>query len=214
MWKRWLFSLSLAATPLFGQLESHTVTISATRTAYLQPDEVVFGLSVSASGTTNLNQIVAALSGVGITSTNLTGVGTSTSPPSVQWNFTLATPISNLAATIGSLAQIQQSIEQNNSGLTLSFNVEGTEVSQQLQQSQTCSNSVLIADATTQGQKLASAAGLTLGPIARLANAPLAETYGVPSLVHLGNIVSNFVLAGSFSSPITCSLVVEFQLLP
>ena len=43
--------LLLAAAPLFAQLESHTLAISATRSINLQPDQVVFGLSVSSAAT-------------------------------------------------------------------------------------------------------------------------------------------------------------------
>jgi uncharacterized protein YggE len=207
----------LAAAPLFAQLESHTLAISATRSINPQPDQVVFGLSVSSAATASLDQIVGALSGLGVTSANLTGVGNS-SPTTLQWSFTLAAPLSNLSATIGSLTKLQQTIAQNNSGLTSTFGVEGTQVSQQLQQSQSCSNTDLIADATAQAQKLAAAAGLTLGPILKLSNVPLAQTYAVPAIAErLGSFVSgdfSEVLLESAPTPVTCSLLVKFQLLP
>ena len=47
----------------------------------------------------------------------------------------------------------------------MSFSIVGTQVSQQLAQSQTCSLSGLIAAATTQAQNLAAASGFTLGAI-------------------------------------------------
>jgi hypothetical protein len=207
----------LAAAPLFAQLESHTLTISATRTINLQPDQVVFGLSVSSTAVTSLDQIVGALSGLGITSANLSGVDNS-NPTTLQWSFTLVAPLSNLSATIGSLTKLQQTIAQNNSGLTLTFAVEGTQVSQQLQQSQSCSNADLIADATAQAQKLAAAAGLTLGTILKLSNVPVAGTTAVPvNVAELGSFVSgdfSDFLLGYLPSPVTCSLLVKFQLLP
>ena len=212
MWK--LSLLLLMAAPVFGQLDPHTITISATRSTYLQPDDAVFSLSVSAGAATSLDQVVAALSSLGISSSNLTGVNNTFSPPNLQWNFNLAVPLSSLTATIGSLTKLQQTITQNNSGLTLSFSVNGTQISQQLQQTQSCSNSELIADATAQAQKLAAAAGLTLGPIAKLSNGPLPQTYAVLYDPLVGYVVpSNFRL-GLVASPVTCSLVVEFRLLP
>jgi len=209
----------LGAAPLFGQLESHTLTVSAARSIAMLPDQALLGLSVSSAVTTNLDQIVAALSGLGITSANLAGVGSSTVPPSVQWNFTLAVSLSNLTATIGSITKLEQTIAQNNSGLTLTFGINGTQVSQtsqQLQQSQSCSNSDLIADATAQAQKLAAAAGLSLGPILKLSNAPLIQQN--PIGARLGDALpgltfGNF-LVGYVSPPVACSLVVQFQLLP
>jgi hypothetical protein len=212
--------LLLAAAPLFAQLDSHTVAISATRSINPQPDQVVFGLTVSSGATASLDQIVGALSGLGVTSANLNGVSNST-PTTLQWSFTLAAPLSNLSATIGSLTKLQQTIAQNNSGLTLTFIVNGTQVSQQLQQSQSCSNADLIADATAQAQKLAAAAGLTLGPILKLSNLPVAQSYAVPvNVAEVGSFVSGdfsgfpgFLLAAA-PSPVTCSLLVKFQSLP
>jgi hypothetical protein len=176
-------SRSRSASPVASAGSPRTLTISANRTTYLQPDEVVFGVSVTSGVATTADQIVAALSGLGIASSNLTGVNTTSAPPNLQWAFNLAIPLSNLTAILASLAKLQQTIAQNDSGLTLTFNVNGTEVSQQLQQSQSCSNSDLIADATTQAQKLAPAAGLTLGATLQLSNAPLIQPYAAASLV-------------------------------
>jgi hypothetical protein len=213
--------LLLAAAPLFAQLESHTLSISASRSINLQPDQVVFGLTVNSGATASLDQIVSALAGLGITSANLTGVNSYPAPTTFQWNFTLAAPLANLSATIGSLAKLQQTIAQNNSGLMLTFSVNGTQVSQQLQQSQSCSNADLIADATAQAQKLAAAAGLTLGPVRQLSNAPPLESSGpgyvVPVLAERVGFflnVGSFSLLGAAPSPVTCSLLVKFQLLP
>jgi spore germination protein YaaH len=217
-----LLLLLFSAAPLFAQLESHTLAISASRSINLQPDQVVFGLTVSSAATASLDQIVSALAGLGITSASLAGVNNYSAPTTFQWNFTLAAPVASLSATIGALTKLQQTIAQNNSGLTLTFAINGTQVSQQLQESQSCSNSDLIADATAQGQKLAAAAGLTLGPILRVSNVPVNQNYAVPSIVgRLGSSVSG-VLFASFSdflvsaplTPVTCSLLVTFQLLP
>jgi uncharacterized protein YggE len=207
MWKFLLPLLLLVTAPVFGQLTPHTITISATSSTYLQPDSVVFGLSVTAGPATTLDQIVASLSSLGVTSSSLTSVNNTSDPPNLQWNFNLAEPLASLTATIGTLTKLEQTITQNNSGLTLSFSVEGTQVSQQLQQSQTCSNANLIADATAQAQQLATAAGLTLGPVLQLSNAGL--TYGVLALPTLVEIVAN-----NYVPPVSCSLTVQFQLRP
>jgi uncharacterized protein YggE len=213
MWKLGLVIFSLAATPVFAQLPSNTLTITATRTINLQPDQALLSLSVTSSAATNLGQVVAALSGVGVTPANLSGVGNNTTPPSFQWNFTLPVPLSNLTASIAALSNLEQTIAQNNSGLILTFPVEGTQVSpasQQQQQSQPCSNADLIADATAQAQKLVAAAGMILGPIIKLSNAPTAaQVYAVPTLALVP--VSSFLLSAPPSTA-TCSLVVQFQL--
>ena len=63
MWKLGFAIFSLAAAPVFAQLPSNTLTITATRTINLQPDQALFSLSVTSSAATNLGQVVAALSG-------------------------------------------------------------------------------------------------------------------------------------------------------
>jgi hypothetical protein len=214
MWKPWLAILSLAAAPVFGQVVSPTLTITATRSVLLQPDDVAFSLTVSSSATASLDQIVAALSGLGVTSANLASVFNGPSLP-FQWSFTLNVPIAKLTTTIGSLTELEQNIGQNNSGLALTFTVDGTQASQlsgQIQQSQPCSNSDLIADATAQAQKVAAAAGFTLGPILKLSNAPLSQpTLFVAEASFIG-VFSSIIFQPAIQPSTTCSLVVEFQL--
>ncbi len=214
--------LLLGAAPAFGQIESHTVTISATRSMVLEPDQIVLELTVSSNPSATLDQIVGALSGLGVTDANLTGTYSS-NPPTLSWNFSFTAPLANLTATIGSITKIEESIAQNNSGLTLTFYISGTQVSQQLQQAQTCPNSDLISDASAQAQKLAAAAGMTLGPVLRLSNAPSSQRPQsqpalVPANVELSGIIgAYFILQSPLTpppSPLTCSLSVQFQLLP
>ncbi len=171
----------------------------------------MFGIAVS-SRVNTLDQIVGALAGLGITSANLSGINNDAAPQ-LRWAFTLAVPLSNLTATIGSLTKLEQTIAQNNSGLTLTFNVVGTQVSPQLQQSQSCSTSDLITDATAQAQKLAGAAGLAIGPILRLSSAPSIEPTAARGYAFISGSFSDFLL-GPAPSPVTCSLAVEFQLQP
>ena len=211
--------LCIATLPLFGQFPSNTVTISAARTVSVQPDQAVLSLTVTSSPGTNLEQIVSPLSGLGITPLNLSGVNSS-SATMLQWNFSLAVPLSNLTATLASLTNLVQNIAQNASGLTLTFNVIGVQASAQLvqaQQAQTCSNVNLISDATAQAQKLVAAAGMALGPIRKLSNATLSNEPAAVSYISgyfaLPEIV-DFLVPTNYSPPSTCSLTVQFQLLP
>ena len=201
----------LVGMPIFAQLESHTVTITASRQIALQPDQVVFGLSVSSAGSASLDQIVAALSGLSITAANLTGVSNS-DPKTLQWRFTLAEPLSNLTAAIASLTKLQQTIGRNASGLTLDFGANGLQASPQLRQSQSCSDADLIGDARMQAQKLAQAEGITVGPILRLSNIIL-QPPSAPDFYFISGSFADFLL-GPAPAPVTCALVVEFQLQP
>jgi hypothetical protein len=166
----------------FGQLDSNSITVSASTTATLQPDQVVFSVSVASGINTGLDDILAALQGLGVTAANFSSVSTQgqtiatlgTVPlmpaPALIWFFTLPTPLANTKATVASLAALQQSFTQQNNGLTLSFSVTGTQVSQQLMQSQPCSIAGLITAATTQAESLAAASGFTLGGILALSS--------------------------------------------
>ncbi len=63
-------SLVLSAPLLFGQLDSNSVTVSASQSVNLQPDQVLFGLSLTTSLNATLDDVLAALKGSGITIAN------------------------------------------------------------------------------------------------------------------------------------------------
>jgi len=218
MLKRLLTLSFLSSAPLlFGQLDSNSVTVTASQSVNLQPDQVLFGVSVTTSINATLDDVIAALKGSGITVANFSGLGNGSGFPLntvngnpqpatlIQWSFSLAAPIAQLKATVTMLRSLQESLVQANTGFTLAFALQGTQVSAGLQQSQTCSIAGLIADATAQAQKLASAAGMSLGSILAMsstASSPVIQTYAV-------------FLAGSFASgttPQNCALTVKFGL--
>jgi hypothetical protein len=125
----------------------------------------------------------------------------------LQWVFALPVPLAKIKDTIAMLTALQQSIAKQNNGLMLSFNVQGTQVSAQSQQSHVCPTSDLLADATTQAQKLAAAAGLSLGAV-------LAMASGTSVSGNAGSAVSiASVLLGPPVLPSVCSMTVKFALL-
>ncbi len=203
----------------FGQLDSNSITVSASNNVSLQPDQAVFSVVVQSSLSTGLDDVLAALQGSGITAANFGGVSTQgqlatttlpggeVPPPNLQWAFTLPVPLTNTKATVASLTTLQQNLAMQNNGLSLSFSIVGTQVSQQLAQSQMCSLPGLIATATTQAQGLASAAGLTLGAI--LAMSSSTSNVGAISqeFVSVGNLVSSI----SSASPPPCAITVKFN---
>ena len=154
---------------------------------------------------TGLSDVLAALQGVGVTMANFAGIQAGAfstvvvpAPPGIDWYFNLQAPISKMKDTVTALAALQQRLNTKDSALRFSFSAEGTTVSQQLQQSQTCSLADLIASARTQAQALTNAAGLTLGGILAISGA---------STVTTGPGSSSAVDA----SP--CSLTVKFAVL-
>jgi len=209
-----IFSFVMSVSLLFGQVDSNTVTVTASQSVNLQPDQVLFGISVTASINASLDDVLAVLKGSGITIANLSGVSNGSLIPigvlngnpqptaTIQWSFVLGVPFAQMKATVGALTSLQQSIMQANSGFTLSFSVQGTQVSASLQQSQTCSITGLIADATAQAQKLAAAAGLNLGSILALSSGASVPVYSFESI---GALTSQLAL------PQRCALTVKFS---
>jgi uncharacterized protein YggE len=204
----------------FGQLDSNSITVSASNNANLQPDQAVFSVTVVSSITSGLDDVLAALQGSGITAANLTGVSTQsqsiailsngpppTPAPTLGWTFSLPVPLTNTKATVATLTTVQQNIANLNNGMTLSFNIVGTQVSQQLAQSQTCSLSALIASATTQAQNLANASSLTLGSILALSSATSSVGSATQGVVEVGAFVSTL----SSAIPPPCAVTVRFN---
>lgn len=155
----------------FAQILPNSITVNASNNVDLQPDQAIFSVSVGAGLDTGLDDVLAAVQGAGITAANLSSVTTGYSAlngnalSSLVWTFTILAPLAQTKTTVATLTALQQSIKTANNGLTLSFTIGGTQVSQQLAQSQTCSLTSLIANATTQAQTMANASGLHLGSI-------------------------------------------------
>ncbi len=158
MWKA-LPILLVACATAFGQLQTDTITITATRQVSLQPDQIIFNVQVVAPESAGIDDVVAQVAGVGISAANLTGVSSSANDV-FAWNFALAVPISQAGGTTASLVQLAQQSKQ-----AVTFYVQGTQVSQAIEQSQPCSQASLISDAQAQAQSLAAAAGFTVGPV-------------------------------------------------
>lgn len=198
-----IFLLLLFCSLAFGQSTTNSITVSASNNANLQPDQAIFSVTVQSGASTGLDDVLTAVQGSGITVANFTGVSTAqqtyacVGPPSttlmLAWTFSLPVPLANTKATVATLTTLQQTIAKMSNGLTLSFSIVGTQVSQQLAQSQTCSLSGLIASATTQAQSLASAGGLMLG-----------------SIVAISSSTSNFV-ASPYAVASTCAITVTFN---
>jgi len=229
-------TVRFALGAMFGQPGPNSITITATRTNAIQPDQVLIGLSVQSGTAAGLDDVTSALTGAGIAGTSFTGVYTTTIYPSsglqapqtkLVWSFTLTAPLAKLSATLTQILAAQQAISAKNSGLTLTFYVEGTQVSPQLRQSQPCSQTALLADAQAQATQVAAAAGVSVGSILSMAEggsgglglAPVptaayrfGDFTGVITSGGLG--YASFVTPSVLTTPPpTCSLTVQFQLL-
>jgi uncharacterized protein YggE len=176
--------LLMPATPLLAQLANNTVTVTASQSSTVQPDKAVFSVTVGSGVDKSLDDVVAAVSGLGIIAANLVsvrapfgpvGVSPSSLPPpppgttALQWIFQLTVPFSKSKDTTAALTSLQKTISQNTSGLTLSFSLTGTQVS--TLQAPNCNLADLVAQARAQAQDIAGAAGFKAGAIVGLTSA-------------------------------------------
>jgi hypothetical protein len=188
-----LLSLLLAPSVLFGQLGSGAVTVTATNSSNPQPDQAIFSLLVASGISQSLDSIVTALAGTGISAANLSGLSSNTFGLGIAglttqlgWTFQLVVPVTQIKNTTASLLTLQKNIGQNNSGLTLSFNLQGTQLSPQLMQ--TCDFGSLMNNARTEAQSIAGASGFTPGTVVGIAGSiaqstpacSVTATFGLP----------------------------------
>ena len=200
--------LLLTVALAWGQTTPNSITVTATRNATLQPDQVVFGVTVSSGLTSTRDEAVAALQGSGITAANFSNVRTvqlydprgQGTAKSLEWTFNLPVALSGMKSTIGLLSAVQKSMAQKNDEFSMSFGVQGMQVSSQLQQSQTCSLADLIADARAQASKLASAAGKGAGAVLAMSSATVATDpntlFGSPAYYPQCSLTVKFGLEG------------------
>ena len=199
--------LCLSCGLVLAQSASNAVTVTASRSTNVQPDQVVFSVEVDTSLDGTLDSAVSALQGSGITASNFSSVNTvqqydptgQATTTGLSWSFTLTAALADLKATFGLLTAVQKSNGSKNNGANISFSLAGTQVSAQAQQAQACSQSDLLSDAKAQAQKLAAAAGKGLGPV----------------LAVSGTTSTAMQSSGPINSAVStpgCSLSVKFQL--
>jgi hypothetical protein len=152
---------------------TNSVTVNASQTA-AQPDSVVFSVTVTSGFGATLESVVNAVSSLGITAANLTGLGVPNAPfgpiprlgpPQELWTFQLAVPFTQMKSTSATLAVLQKSILST--GLSLSWTLTGTQTSPAA--ASACNVSNLTTQASVQAQQIASAASVKLGAISQLA---------------------------------------------
>src|ERR1051325_3915927 len=86
----------------FAQLDDNTITVTATRSFILQPDQVVIGVVVTAQGDAGLDDLLPLLDGTNITAANLTGAFQSVQNET-QWSFRVTVPLAKMTDELKSL---------------------------------------------------------------------------------------------------------------
>jgi len=64
--RRFMVLLLISAAPLLAQLANNTVTVTASQSSPVQPDEAVFSQTVSSGVDKSLDDVVASVAGLGI----------------------------------------------------------------------------------------------------------------------------------------------------
>ena len=218
--------LWLACTPLaFAQLDSNTLTIVATRTADLKPDQIQVSVDVTISQDFTLDAALAAVPGVGITIDDFVAVQ-SFSGSQNTWYFQLLVPFSKLTTTISALRAAQQKTPKQ---ADISFQIGGPQFSNELLAAQRCQYGALLWDAQVQARKWASAAGVNLDEIVGLSDG----SNVAPSGYFAGSVLTAISLTSYFSagpvggiplasfsnfqwtpSPPSCTITVQFRITP
>jgi hypothetical protein len=207
----WLTTMLLGTGALlFGQLDSGSVTVTATRSIGLQPDQAVLTASVLSGLDANFDQILRSVADAHIVESEFSGVTVVNQPLglSLRWDFDLAVPIAQLPDTISTLrAQL------------LNITVRGTQVSAERRAAEPCPREDLMADATSQARRMSLAAGIALGPILSVAEGGVIGAVLVPVAASRQGVFS--VTVGPYggssfapplppSLPVVCSLTVKF----
>ena len=222
--QRIVLLIAAIATPLFAQMDTNGLTVTATRQRLVQPDQQILEVLVDSTLNASLDDVVAAIASAGIKATDLSGVSGpstqgSTNTPVLEWAFRFTVPLATLRNTLAALDSLVQTIGGKNTGWSLRYFGSGVQVSQQALAAQQCSIPALIADARAQAQKTASATGVSLGPIIAVSDGKSLSSGTVEGILVLGGFVTpTAVGVTSFllpqSPPQTCSVVVKFSLLP
>lgn len=208
----------IVTTAAFAQLDSNTITVTASRSANLQPDQAVFAVYVDTTPDVGLDVILGALQPVGITMGNFASVANVQSlsvtpappqpqPPPVEWAFALPVPLAKLKDAAAALTALQSTIGQDGSGLKLSFSVQGAQVAPETQQAQSCVLTDVLADARAQAQRLANAAGLMLGSVLAMSGS---TSMSSGNLLAPGAYIGRFYSSSIGASYLPCSMTVKF----
>jgi hypothetical protein len=211
---RLLLFLLAGATAAFGQLDDNTLVVTATRTTSLQQDRAMIILNLTTPEATALDDAIAALQGTGVSATDLNGVASSFDGQTLLWSFGKTVPFAQLKSSLAALTGIQSSLTQKKNGLTLNYFVAG-QVSAEAQNAEAlCPMPTLVADARTQAQRVADAAGVRVGPVISMTQGTAG---GVAAPVFLGATIRQaaFVLSLSQQPQTTgtsCQITVEYRL--
>jgi hypothetical protein len=227
-----LFAFEASA---FGQLDNNVITVTASRNVNTPVDQAALVAYATADFNMTLDDVVAALKSTGITAANLSFVGPSQSDTfaagfpttagvaadsTTEWGFALQIPFSALTQTLSAFASVQTSLAKSAGSMTLDYYVQGAQSSPQAA-ANSCPYPAVFADARAQAERVATAAGLALGPVVAMTDG--SQSIGLQSIAGTaaGIPTTIYLLGTSFSGAVqgimsgltpNCALVVQFKL--
>ena len=199
-----------------AQLDSYTLTVTASRSISVPPDQATIGVYVEASQSAGIGDVLAVVHGLGLSQTNLSTVysvfdGPGVKVPNLVWSFNLKTPLSSLKDTLSALIALRA--PGAIPGFTVTFLLSGIQVSPQLAAAQSCPLTALVADARAQAQALAQASGYGVGDISTISDGT-GQTLIGSGQAALGPVLvaASALFTPTPLSPLTCTIVVKFKL--
>jgi hypothetical protein len=221
--------LVLCAPVAFAQLDSYTITVTASRVTYVQPDQISIAVSIDTDLGATFDQVLKLAQMAGVVATDFSAVyaisnnpsssgSYSNGPPTgFEWVFFPNVPFASLKDTLNLLTKARTAIAQQNPGTTLSFDIQGVQTSPQALAAQTCKAQDLMTDARAQAIAVSGAAGFGVGSVVALSDAsslpgiayvgsaPASPTLSRPGFMTLGSVIQDVL-------PPRCAIVVKFRL--
>ena len=122
------------ASIAYGQLDSNSVTVTASRTLSFPVDQLAYRVSACGPLTSTLDEAVAQVRSLGLTAADFLTVGTSSGIGSSQatalcWGFNLVFPLAKSKATLDALGAAVSAATKNNAGWELSYYSNGAQSS-------------------------------------------------------------------------------------
>jgi uncharacterized protein YggE len=215
---RTLVLILAIAVAAFAQVDG--IATSGTRTVTLSPDEVTFNITVVTDINSTLEQAVAAVQDAGVTSKHLLGIASSeeyygpqplSRTPRLAYGFTITLPSSKLKETTDKLEAARRRIAADSGGdVVFTLYVNATEKA--VQEARQRLVTELLAEAKTNAQFLANAAGLTLGNLLNVSENAYPAS-GVPG-PYYGSISFNTAVPSAVPIRVTYSVYVRYAAQP
>jgi len=222
---RTLCFLLVAAAAAFGQVDPDTITIvSRSSASPVGPNTVSYDVDVTAVAGKELDEVLKALTGAGVTERDLIGVSSSgysvcvpsvrgcNPTPTLDWSFRFSSSIARLPETLKALAQPAPD------GMTVSYSASSGGTSAPPE----CAYPTLISQARRHAENLAAAAGVRVGRVTALSDTAEEMTGAVLSVIRVGDFSQSIPAVGfvsfllgppAYIPPAACAVAVQFQLL-